>query len=116
MRSVFAGQMVLFSENNESAEEKLSPCTGEQVSMRQVLEAVSEFAFSVRKEMYHKKFKISSTQPSRQVGVLFDRLYQCLDYGVLATLFALVGDDVSANHHHDHPVLIRACVSSKGRI
>ena len=101
VRSVFAGQMVLFSENNESAEEKLSPCAGEQVSIRQVLEAVSEFAFSVRKEMYHKKLKISSTQPSRQVGVLFDRLYQCLDYGVLATLFALVGDDVSANHHHD---------------
>lgn len=31
VRSVFAGQMVLFSENNESAEEKLSPCAGEQV-------------------------------------------------------------------------------------
>lgn len=51
--------------------------------------------------MYHKKLKMSSTQPSDQVGVLFDRLYQCLDYGVLATLFALVGDDVSANCHHD---------------
>ena len=43
--------------------------------------------------MYHKKLKISSTEPSHQVGVLFDQLYQCLDYGVLATLFALVGDD-----------------------
>lgn len=102
VKSVFAGQMVLFSGNSQK--DKIihqSLNAGEQVSFKQIQDAISEFAFSVRKELYQKKLKLPRTVGTEQVGFQFDKLYECLDYGVLATLFALVGDEQSSSSNYD---------------
>lgn len=55
---------------------------------------------SFRKEVYQKKLKLSSTIANESVGALFDLLYDCFDCGVLATLFALIGDEPSSTILH----------------
>lgn len=99
IRSVFAGQMAFFREQGQDDSLNEIPC--EPVTIKQIHDSISAFAFSFRKEIYSKKLKLSSTSASESVAAQFDMLYDCLDLGLLATLFALLGDQDSSTKNHD---------------
>lgn len=114
VRSVFAGQMALFSEQTQSSSDGEDDTSGEQLNVKQIQDSVSAFAFAVRKEIYKKKLKLPSGISNESVGAQFDMLYDCLDCGVLATLFALVGDEASSTAHHEQFTAILTTLQNAG--
>lgn len=101
VRSVFAGQMALFRGDSQIWSFGEDDRRSEHVTVKEIHDSISAFAFTVHKEIYKKKLKLSFSTPNESVGAQFDILYHCLDCGVLSSLFALVGDEASSTVHYE---------------
>lgn len=90
MKSIFSGQMILFQgTKHELPLDEVST----KVSLLSVHNSISEFGFTVRKEIYNKGLRLSKVVCSGNVDSLFKNYSQVLDYGLLAMLSSLSGKE-----------------------
>ena len=90
VKSIFSGQMILFQgTKHELPLDEVST----KLSLLSVHNSISEFGFTVRKEIYNKGLPLSKVVCSGNVDSLFKNYSQVLDYGLLAMLSSLSGKE-----------------------